>query len=71
MSVSFIITKLEELVKQTEQSVSDISDEMEALDPECKDFETLDFELNHTTGMLLGYRHSLTLAMQNGELNLE
>jgi putative heme iron utilization protein len=44
---------------------------MEALDPECKDFETLDFELNHTTGMLLGYRHSLTLAMQNGDLNLE
>jgi hypothetical protein len=66
MSVSFIITKLEELVKQTEQSVSDISEEMELLDPECKDFETLDFELNYTNGMLIGYRHALRIA-QKGE----
>jgi hypothetical protein len=66
-----LIKQLEDKVVEIEKSISDISEEMEALDPECKDFETLDFELNHTTGMLFGYRHSLTLAMQNGELNLE
>jgi len=66
MSVSFIITKLEELVKQTEKSVSDIYDEMEKLDINSKDFEDLDFEYNYTNGMLIGYRHSLRIA-QTGE----
>jgi hypothetical protein len=66
MSVSFIVTKLQELVRQTEQSVSDISDEMEKLDMNSKDYEDLDFEYNYTNGMLIGYRHALRIA-QTGE----
>ena len=66
MSVSFIVSKLQELVKQTEQSIADISDEMEKLDMNSKDYEDLDFEYNYTSGMLIAYRHALRIA-QTGE----
>jgi hypothetical protein len=45
-----------------EQDVEDISNQMEPLDPNSKDFIELDFEYNHTSGQLLATRHLLSVA---------
>ena len=45
-----------------EQDLEDISNEMEKLDPACKDFNELDFEYNHMAGQILSTRHLLSVA---------
>ena len=45
-----------------EQDLEDISKQMEAMDPNCKDYLELDFEYNHTSGQALVTRHFLSVA---------
>ncbi len=45
-----------------EQDLENISQEMEALDPESKACKELDYEYNHTAGQLLTARHFLSVA---------
>lgn len=45
-----------------EQDLEQISSEMEALDPACKDYNELDFEYNHMSGQILSARHILSVA---------
>ena len=56
-------TKLIEYTKlhliSLEQDMENLSEEMEPLDPNSKDFVELDFEYNHTGGQLLATRHLL------------
>lgn len=66
-----LIKELEDKIVEVENFLVDIEKEMNAIDPASKDFETLDFEFNYTTGMLLAYRHSLTMAKQKVDTNLE
>lgn len=66
-----LIKELEDKIVEVENFLVDIEKEMDALDPTSKSFETLDFEFNYTTGMLLAYRHSLTMAKQKVDTNLE
>lgn len=66
-----LIKELEDKIVEVENFLIDIEKEMDALDPASKGFETLDFEFNYTTGMLLAYRHSLTMAKQKVDTNLE
>lgn len=45
-----------------EQDLEEISNEMEQLDPACKDYNELDFEYNHKSGQILSTRHLLSVA---------
>lgn len=45
-----------------EQDLEDISNEMEKLDPACKDYNELDFEYNHMSGQIIATRHILSVA---------
>jgi hypothetical protein len=44
-----------------EQDLENISDEMEKLDPACKDFNELDFEYNHMSGQIIATRYILSV----------
>jgi hypothetical protein len=61
MSIPQLVTKLESLVDELESAVRDIADDMESLDMESKDFQELDFEYNHLTGLLMGYNQVLKM----------
>jgi hypothetical protein len=61
--------KLEQLIEyikihviSLEQDMENLSQEMEALDMNSKDYVELDFEYNHTGGQLLATRHLLSVA---------
>lgn len=45
-----------------EQDQADVSAQMEAMDPNCKDYLELDFEYNHLGGQILSVRHILSVA---------
>ena len=45
-----------------EQDLEDISNEMEKLDPACKDFNELDFEYNYLSGQRIATAHLLSVA---------
>jgi hypothetical protein len=61
MSIPQLATKLESLVDELESAVRDIVDDMEGLDEQSKDFQELDFEYNHLTGLLMGYNQVLKM----------
>jgi hypothetical protein len=61
MSIPQLVTKLESLVDELESAVRDIVDDMEGLDEQSKDFQELDFEYNHLTGLLMGYNQVLKM----------
>lgn len=45
-----------------EQDLAELSDSMEVLDPNCKDFAELDFEYNIKSGEITASRHILSVA---------
>jgi len=45
-----------------EQDLSEMSDKMEALDPNCKEFGDLDFEYNNLSGQIIATSHLLSVA---------
>lgn len=45
-----------------EQDIEDISNQMEALDPNSKDYIELDFEYNYLSGQAIATRHFLSVA---------
>lgn len=45
-----------------EQDQAELSNKMEALDPNSKDFNELDFEYNWVTGQITGVSHILNVA---------
>ena len=49
-----------------EQDVAELSDKMESLDPDSKDFRDLDFEYNWLNGNISATLHLLGVAQQEG-----
>ena len=47
-----------------EQDLAELSDKMESLDPNCKDFADLDFEFNWVSGQIAGVRHIMDYAKE-------
>ena len=47
-----------------EQDLAELSDKMESLDPNCKDFADLDFEFNWVSGQIAGVRHIMEYAKE-------
>jgi hypothetical protein len=45
-----------------EQDIESVTEQMEAMDPNCKDYAELDFEYNHLSGQALATRHFLSVA---------
>lgn len=45
-----------------EQDMEDVSNQMEALDPNCKEYNELDFEYNWLSGQSIVTRHFLSVA---------
>jgi hypothetical protein len=45
-----------------EQDLEDINNQMEALDPNSKDYIELDFEYNYLSGQAIATRHFLSVA---------
>ena len=45
-----------------QQDIEKLADEMDALDPNCKDFAYLDIEYNFTSGQLAATTHLLSVA---------
>ena len=56
-----VINELETKISEIEQFIKDIEQQMEELDMNSKDYQDLDFEYNYYSGMIVGYRHSLTM----------
>lgn len=48
-----------------EQDLEDISNAMEVLDPNSKDFIELDFEYNHMSGQILSTRHFIKIGEEH------
>ena len=44
-----------------EQDQEHVSDEMEKLDPNCKDYNDLDFEYNWLAGQIIATRHFIKI----------
>ena len=47
-----------------EQDQAQVYEQMEAMDPNCKDYLELDFEYNHLGGQILSTRHILSVALE-------
>lgn len=45
-----------------QQDIENLADQMDALDPNCKDFAYLDIEYNFTSGQLAATTHLLSVA---------
>jgi len=45
-----------------EQDLAELSDKMEAIDPNCKEFGDLDFEYNNLSGQIIATSHLLSVA---------
>jgi len=45
-----------------EQDLSEMSDKMDSLDPNCKEFGDLDFEYNNLSGQIIATAHLLSVA---------
>jgi len=45
-----------------EQDLSEMSDKMDSLDPNCKEFGDLDFEYNNLSGQIIATSHLLSVA---------
>jgi uncharacterized protein YjfI (DUF2170 family) len=45
-----------------EQDLEEISNKMDSLDPNCKDFGDLDFEYNNLSGQIIATAHLLSVA---------
>ena len=67
MSVKVLVDELQTKVSEIEQFITDIEAQMEDLDMNSKDYQDLDFEYNYYSGMIVGYRHSLTMAKLHEE----
>ena len=52
------------------QDLEELENQMEALDPDSKDFRDLDFEFNHTSGQIMATRHLLSVGKDilNGDI---
>jgi hypothetical protein len=48
-----------------EQDQAAVSEQMEALDPESKDFKELDFEYNWLAGQIIATRHFIQVGEEN------
>ena len=46
------------------QDLEQLENQMEALDPDCKDFRDLDFEFNWVSGQIAGVRHIMDYAKE-------
>jgi hypothetical protein len=45
-----------------EQDQADVAEQMEALDPNSKDYQELDFEYNWLAGQIIATRHFIEIA---------
>lgn len=63
---SYLIEYMKIHLLSLEQDLEDISEQMEALDPNCKDYVELDFEYNHMAGQILATRHLIQVGEQHG-----
>jgi len=57
MNIDYLLEYLKITVISLEQDLEGLNEEMEALDPESKDFAELDFENNFISGQATGMRH--------------
>jgi hypothetical protein len=52
-----------------EQDQQDVADQMEAMDPNCKDYAELDFEYNWLAGQIIATRHFIKIGEEYAAQN--
>jgi len=63
---SYLIEYMKLHAISLQQDIEDVSNKMEPLDPDSKDFKDLDFEFNWLNGNLSATLHLLGVAEQEG-----
>jgi hypothetical protein len=48
-----------------EQDQAEVSEQMEAMDPNCKDYAELDFEYNWLAGQIIATRHFIKIGEEH------
>jgi len=60
MNLETLIEFIKITIISLEQDLEGLTEEMEALDPACKDYADLDIEYNFITGQVAGMRYILS-----------